>query len=97
MTGSKGKQKKKTIGSPSGKKTKAGFTPDELKWGRRFLSSPFGKLVIGGAVALILPLLAALLAGRNGNLFFLLNGLALLLAMMVFWILLLFRHTSRQD
>ncbi len=97
MALSKKKSNKKRSGSPSGRRGKAGFTPQELKLGKRFLSSLAGKLVIGGLVALILPLLSALIAGRDPGLFFLLNGLALLLAMIAFWFLLLFRRRSRPD
>ena len=97
MALSKKKSNKKRSGSPSGRKGKAGFTPQELRLGKRFLSSLAGKLVIGGLVALILPLLSALIAGGDPGLFFLLNGLALLLAMIAFWFLLLFRRRSRPD
>ncbi len=81
----------------AGKGKKAGFTPEELKFGKRFLSSVFGKLLIGVLSVVLIVTLAALIAGTNLNLFLLLTGIALLTSIIAFWVLLLYkRATSRE-
>ncbi len=80
-----------------GKAAKSGFTPEELRFRTRFLSSNFGRFVIGLSLFALLLALLALVAGQNINLFFLLTGLALLAAMVAFWLFLLFRRTARHD
>lgn len=91
------KAKKSQKSSASKKKTKTNFTPEELRLGRRFLASLFGRILIGLGVALLLLLLSALVAGEDAGLFLLLNGMILLAAMIAFWIFLLFSHKSRRD
>ncbi len=86
--------KKKRTKSPA-KKNKAGFTPPELRFRTRFLGSLAGKIVTGILGTALLLLLNTLAAGRNLDLFFLLTGIEGLLAMIGFWLLLLFRRAAR--
>lgn len=81
----------------TGKGKKAGFTPAELKFSKRFLKSVFGKLLIALLSVVLVVSLAALIAGDDLNLFFLLTGIALLTAIISFWVFLLYkRATSRE-
>ena len=79
------------------KAKKAAFTPEELKFHKRFLASAPGKwLLTLSAMALVL-VLAALIAADDLNLFFLLTGISLLAFIITFWVLLLYkRATSRE-
>lgn len=99
MTGSKKRADKKASAGKRrpGQGSKSDFTPEELKFWPRFLSSSLGRLLIGSTVSVLLLALLALIAGKNINLFFLLTGLALLAAMVAFWLLLLFKRSARQD
>ena len=81
----------------AGKGKKAGFTPVELKFRKRFLSSVFGKLLIGILSVALIVALAALIAGTNTNLFFLLTGIALLASIIAFWVLLLFKRATGRE
>ncbi len=81
----------------AGKGKKAGFTPVELKFRKRFLSSVFGKLLIGVFSVALIVALAALIAGTNTNLFFLLTGIALLASIITFWVLLLFKRATGRE
>lgn len=73
---------------------KAGFTPEELKFRKRFLSSVFGKLLIALLSTALVVSLAALIAGDDLNLFFLLTGIALLASIIAFWVLLLYKRAT---
>ncbi|NLB51010.1 MAG: hypothetical protein GX809_05455 [Clostridiaceae bacterium] len=77
-----------------GKRQKSGFTPPELRLGKRFLSSVFGKLTIGLLTIVVVTLLAALIAGDKLQLFLLLTGIVLLAGIIVFWLLLLFKRAA---
>ncbi len=73
---------------------KAGFTPEELKFRKRFLSSVFGKLLLALLSTALVVSLAALIAGDDLNLFFLLTGIALLASIIAFWVLLLYKRAT---
>ncbi len=81
----------------AGKGKKSGFTPEELKFRKRFLSSVFGKLLIGVLSVVLVVALAALIAGTNTNLFFLLTGIALLVSIIAFWVLLLYKRATGRE
>ena len=73
---------------------KAGFTPEELKFRKRFLSSVFGKLLLALLSTALVVSLAALIAGDDLNLFLLLTGIALLASIIAFWVLLLYKRAT---
>ncbi|MFA5587031.1 MAG: hypothetical protein WDA02_11015 [Saccharofermentanales bacterium] len=99
MAGTRGKAKrtKKGAAKDQQKNTRSSYTPPELKLSRRFLSSALGLLLTGTLAAVLLLALAALFAGSDLNLFLLLVGIILLAAIILFWVLLLYRKTANRD
>lgn len=77
------------------RKSRSEFTPEELRLLPRFLASKTGRWAIALVSALLLLTLNALIAGRNVDLFFVLTGIELLLGILAFWGLLLYRRTSK--
>ena len=81
--------------SKTARKSRSGFTPAELRLFPRFLASRAGKWTITLVVILLLLTLNALIAGRRVDLFFMLTGIELLIAILVFWVLLLYKRSSK--
>ncbi|HPY63148.1 MAG TPA: hypothetical protein PL100_01325 [Bacillota bacterium] len=97
----KAKEKKRTPSSRSStqrntaRKSRSGFTPEELRLFPRFLASKTGRWVIAIVVILLLLMLNALVAGRKVDIFFLLTGIELLIGILAFWVFLLYKRTSK--
>ncbi len=98
----KAKKKKKRASSSrtsaknkAARKSRSGFTPEELRLLPRFLASKIGKWTITLVVILVLLTLNALIAGRKVDLFFMLTGIELLIAIFAFWVLLLYKRSSK--
>ena len=99
MAGTRGKAKKTKTGTSRDQQkiARSSSTSRELSLPRRFLSSTFGLLVTGSLAAALLLALAALFAGSDLNLFLLLIGITLLAAIVLFWVLLLYRKAASRD
>ncbi|HHW93994.1 MAG TPA: hypothetical protein GX734_05810 [Clostridiaceae bacterium] len=82
--------------SKTNRSSRSGLTPKERQLGKRFLTSKIGRWVIAFFVVLLLLTFNALIAGRRVDLFFMLTGIELLIAIIAFWFFLLLGRSSKK-
>ena len=101
MAAKKKKKKTNKLSSTvkkSGKnKAKPSLPGYEQRFWPRIFASTTGRAVMGVVFSGVLIVFNTLVSGQNGDRFLLMTGIEILIAMIAFWVILLYRRAARAD